>query len=189
MKGLSIRYLSALVVGIFLLPTTSSAQSAKANVLSINPIGTVFSVYNLEFERGLSENVTFALSSTYWGAGAGATDESGSELSASYISGDLKGRYYPGGALNGFSFGGLIGVTSLGAEVRTCSVSGTCDRDGERAFALSGGVTLDYLALLGANKNIALGVGAGAKRLKPFEDEIDGLLAYPFARLTIGVAF
>lgn len=174
----------------FVAPTPAMSQDGPRQMISAAPLGVIFSVYNVEFERGISPNASVAVSSTYWGRNAEATGTDGSvEANASYVSGDLKARYYPTAALRGFSLGGLVGMTSVGAGARACdSETETCAEGSGRASAASVGVELDYTFLLGDRENFGLAVGIGGKRLIAF-DEIDSLVAYPFGRLSVGYAF
>jgi hypothetical protein len=177
------------VFGLFLLAADASAQDVlPKTVISIGPIGAILSVYNLELERAVSPNATLALGSTYWGNTFDLASD-GSDVSAAYVSLDAKARYYPAQALQGFAFGALIGFSSIGGEETTCDMF-TCTSEAERANAVSAGVELDYVWLLGENRKFFVATGVGAKRLYTLgEDDIDATLAYPFGRISVGLAF
>lgn len=164
-------------------PAASSTVAAPRQSISVNPIGAVFQVYMGEFERSLTPSTSIGLSSSYWDAGAG-DEESSAEVA--YLSVDAKLRYYPSAdGLQGFSLGGSVGYTTLSGSFE--------DSEGqaqERASAVSAGVMLDYNWLLGARKNFMVGTGLGAKRLFPVDVDTDDVtLAYPTARLSVGIAF
>lgn len=157
---------------------TAAAQTSEArNVISIQPLGAMLTVYAVEFERAASPTLTWGVGATYWDAG-----DEGDELS--YNSADLKVRYYPGTALHGFSFGGSLGYASVGAT----STEGV----DESVSGLSVGVLLEYQWLLGAKRNFSVSLGGGAKALMVKDDEVsssDFTARYPTGRLSIGYAF
>ena len=177
------------VLGLSFAASDASAQEVlPRTVISIGPIGAILSVYNLELERAVSPNATLALGTTYWGDGF-ESDLDGSDVSAAYVSVDAKARYYPDQALQGFAFGALLGFSSIGGEEVTCDMLGCTSRE-ERASAVSTGVELDYVWLLGETRKFFVATGLGAKRLFPLgEDDFDATLAYPFARISVGLAF
>jgi len=161
-----------------LIPGIMSAQerAGKAAVISIQPINAMLTVYAGEAELAMSRSTTIGIGGTYWSPDVIDGD-------FNYLSGDLKVRYYPEGrALQGFSFGGSVGVTHLSAT------------DNSSAGSASGpsiGVMLDYNWLLGAEKAFYVGLGLGAKTLfisdKSVADE--ATLHYPTMRLSVGWAF
>jgi hypothetical protein len=150
---------------------------AKRQVLSIQPISAVLTVYAAEYERAFLPVFTFGL---------GATGFFPDEIS--YTSADVKVRYYPQEVpLTGFSFGGSVGFTRVSEDFEEFD-GGT---DSETASGPSAGVTVDYGWLLGRRRSFYVGLGAGAKVLFVDEDEFsdDLLVRYPTARLSIGYAF
>ena len=157
--------------------TAAGQNSGPRNVISIQPLSAMLTVYAVEFERAASSSLTWGVGATYWDAG-----EDGDELS--YGSADLKMRYYPGAALHGFSFGGSLGYASVSAT----STEGI----DESVSGLSVGVLLEYQWLLGAKRNFSVSLGGGAKALMVRDDEVsssDFTARYPTARLSIGYAF
>jgi hypothetical protein len=156
------------------VPSAASAQSAPGtkvpvgnrHVISANPFLLMAEWVNVEFERKHTETRTFGVS-------ASAFDFSGADyrnLQAFY-------RYYPQGAsLTGFYIGGRGGVHRVSA-----------DDDAGHAFGL--GFELGYGWLLGAKRNFAVNVGAGATRL--FGGDLAGASAFiPTLRLVnIGWSF
>ena len=169
------------------LPLASaSAQDAAAapkNVISIQPLSAMLTLLAAEYERAGGKSWT-------WGLGINAIsfDDDNGTGEASWTSGDVKFRYYPQGtALQGFSFGGSVGFTSVKGE--DASVTPPVD---EEVSGASGGVLLEYQWLLGARKKFAVALGVGAKVLAIDEDEISNdnvTLRYPTARISIGWAF
>jgi hypothetical protein len=173
------------VLGIALAASaaTAQAQAAPKQSVAINPIGAIFQVYSGEIERSLVPGLSLGASGSYWGAGSSFEDGS---ADVSYLSVDGKLRYYPGGvSLQGFSFGGTFGYTTLAG-----SLTDESGRSTDRGEALSAGVVLDYNWLLGENRRFLVGTGIGAKRLLPIGVETDGIsIAYPTLRLSVGYAF
>jgi hypothetical protein len=167
---------SAAAVLTPIMSVAAQQASAPKNVISIQPLSAMYSVYTGEFERRLSSNSTFGFGGTYWNS---SNDDTGGD--ATYTSGDVKLRYYPGAALRGFSFGAAAGYTSVSEDI-----SGTESSGGAPSF----GIMLEYQWLLGARNNMAVTLGAGAKKL--FIDEadfVDVIATYPTARVSIGWGF
>jgi hypothetical protein len=107
----------------------------------------------------------------------------------SYTSGDLKLRYYPQGRpLQGFGFGGSVGMTRISEDYSDEFSEPT---DETSVTGPSVGFMLDYGSLLGATRRLYVGVGAGAKVV--FVDDTDFnedvTLRYPTARVSVGYAF
>ena len=177
-----------------LTPRVVSGQtpaSAPPRMLSVAPISALFGVYNLEFEHQIGPTTTFAVGSTYWGFEDDLNSSSlSSEAHVSYISMDLKARYYPTAVMEGFSFGGLAGITSISGGARACSsITAECEQADDREVAFSLGVEIDYNWVLGVTKQFGVVLGLGAKRLFPVGADIDTVLGYPFGRLSIGYRF
>ncbi|HEX2716658.1 MAG TPA: DUF3575 domain-containing protein [Gemmatimonadaceae bacterium] len=171
------------------IPAMVSAQApaAKSNVLSIQPLAAMFTVYAGELEHRLGTASTIGLGASYWSHGD--TNKDGS--SGKYASGDLKLKYYPQGhALEGFSVGGQVGYTSLTGTETTINGSTTTTQK-ETLSGPTVGISLDYNWLLGATKGFYIGLGAGAKKLFIKDSAIltDVIATYPTARLSIGFAF
>lgn len=176
----------ALVAGIA-LPAIVSAQApaAKRNVISIQPLAAMFTIFSGELERAMGQSSTIGVGASYWDTG----DKDAT--SAKYLSGDLKMKYYPQGhALQGFSVGGQVGYTSMTGTETTMTPTGTTSQE-ETLSGPTIGVALDYNWLLGANKSFYIGLGAGAKKLFIKDSNIltDVISTYPTARVSIGWAF
>jgi hypothetical protein len=169
-----------LLAAIVALPVaTATAQTAAPrNVVSIQPLSAVMTVYSGEFERAVGKAASWGVGATYWNAG-----DSGDEVT--YSSGDFKLRYYPSGAaLQGFAFGLSAGYSSVSGKSST-GVD-------ESAGGPSAGILLEYQWLMGTKRNFALGLGAGAKMLMVSEDDVSSsnfTARYPTARVSVGYAF
>jgi hypothetical protein len=170
------------VAAAALLPfAAASAQANKVphNVISIQPLNAMFTVYSGEYERQVGKAVSFGVGGTYWNA-----EDAGDE--ASYTSGDLKLRYYPSGAaLQGFAFGVSAGFTSVSAQ----DAGSTVD---ESESGPTAGVLLEYQWLMGMKRNFSVALGAGAKMLFVDEDNVTSssfTARYPTARVSIGYAW
>lgn len=157
----------------------SAQNAAPRNVISVQPLNAMMTVYSGEYERQVGTAVTFGVGGTYWNA-----SEAGDE--ASYTSGDIKLRYYPSGAaLAGFSLGASGGFTQVSAR----DAGSTID---ESESGPTFGVLLEYQWLMGAKKSFSLALGAGAKMLFVNEDNVTNAsftARYPTARVSIGYAW
>lgn len=176
--------LALLATGVLLpFPHAAAQDLPPRNVISIQPLSAVFTVFAAEYERAVGTAVTAGLGATGW-----STDDDGFGDRLRYRSVDVKVRYYPQGtALSGFSFGGTIGFTNVVHEVR----SATPPYD-QSAGGGSFGVLLEYQWLLGAKRNFAVALGVGAKALMVNEGDLAGsnfLARYPTARISVGWAF
>lgn len=168
----------SVVALVCLVPGLASAQepNGKAAVISIQPISAMLTVYAGEVELAMSRSATIGVGATYWSPDV-------IDGTFNYASGDVKIRYYPEGrAFQGFSFGGSVGYTHLGATDNTTTGS---------AGGPSIGVMLDYNWLLGVQKAFYIGLGLGGKTLfisdKAVADQ--ATLHYPTIRLSVGWAF
>ena len=171
----------ALMAAMIALPVaTATAQNvAPRNVISIQPLNAMMTVFAGEYEHGLGKAASWGIGATYWDAG----DESVSELK--YSSADVKVRYYPQGTtLQGFSIGGSVGFTQAKETAGSTETSQS---------APSLGVLLEYQWLMGAKKSFSMSLGAGAKALFLDEDNFssggDFTARYPTARISIGYAW
>ena len=157
------------------------ATAPKRTVISFQPLNAMFSVYSAEIEHAVGTSVTLGAGGSYWSH----NDDLGD---TKYTSGDVKVRFYPEGhPLQGFSFGGQVGYTSVSDHVDDAFAG----EDSEStAHGATIGVALDYNWLLGASKATYVGLGIGAKKIFANSNDIgDATLAYPTARISIGYAF
>lgn len=169
--------LVAMVAMALSAATAAGQTAAPKNVLSIQPLSAIFQVYSREYERAAGKAVT-------WGLGATLFRIGGSSNDVNYTSAEFKLRYYPAEiALQGFSVGGAVGLTS---------VNGTSDTGRDQTVTgPSVGVLLEYQWLMGTSKNFALTLGLGAKALsiKDNFSSSDFIARYPTARVSVGYSF
>jgi hypothetical protein len=175
---------AAILIALTAIATTSlNAQGTtapKSTVISFQPLNAIFSVYSAEIEHAVSSSVTLGVGGSYWSNSDDVSD-------TKYSSGDLKVRFYPEAhPLQGFSFGGQVGYTSV-SDNTTDSFGGSSK---STAHGATIGVALDYNWLLGASKAFYVGLGLGAKKIFANSNDIgNATLAYPTARVSIGYAF
>ena len=173
------RVLAIAVAAVMPLAAVSAQETVvrPSNVLSVQPLTAMLTVYAAEYERRTGSALTLGIGGTYWDIG---------DDDLRYTSGDLKLRYYPQGtALQGFSFGGSVGYTRI-------SAIDPFDGTDESANGPSFGVLLEYQWLMGASRSFALALGLGAKAVMVDEDEFssdDFIARYPTARVSVGFAF
>ena len=164
----------------------ASAPAPKKQVLSIQPISAVIGVYSAEYERVVGPSVTLAGDVSYWNGFVGESDPSDPR----YVSTDLKLRYYPGGTpLRGFSFGGTVGYTSASSRDEVCFDFDCTTTKRNSSSGVSAGFELDHGWLLGRTQAFSVILGLGAKRLFITDRNDDFTLAYPTARISVGMAF
>ena len=166
-------------------PAGASMPTAKNQVISIQPLSAMLTVYAGEFERRVSPTMTLGVGATHF---SGFDDDEGDDVN--YTSGDVKLRYYPGAqAFQGFSFGAQVGYTRVSDE--TIIDFATGETEEHSAGGPTFGVALDYSWLLGGSKAFYVGLGVGAKALFIDEDEFDEDVTrrYPTARISVGYAF
>jgi hypothetical protein len=176
---------AAILIALTTIATTSlNAQTPtapKTTVISFQPLNAMFSVYAAEIEHAIGSSVTLGVGGSYWSNSDDVSD-------TKYSSGDLKLRYYPEAhPLQGFSFGGQVGYTSV-SDRSNDSFGGANTKS--TAHGATIGVALDYNWLLGASKAFYVGLGLGAKKIFANTNDIgNATLAYPTARVSIGYAF
>lgn len=174
---------AAVVAAVLALPALARAQEAPApaiarpQVLSVQPLGIPALFFSGEYERAVSPNVTLGVGGTYF---------SPSEIT--YVSGDVKARFYPGTALKGFAIGVTAGYTNVSESFDEGCDFTDCTEDSVSGATL--GIQLDYQWLLGRQGKYALALGAGMKRFLGTSDNIEDFSAfYPTVRASFGIAF
>lgn len=180
-------YAVAPLIALAVASGTLGAQSVlpKQQVLSIQPISSIVGFYSGEYERVVSQSVTLGIGASYLDNFLG--DNSAED--PHYLSTEAKLRFYPGARpLTGFSFGVTAGFTQVSSRDNFCDFS-TCTHDRSSASGPSAGFQLDYGWLLGRNENFAVALGAGGKRLFISDHDTNATLAYPTARISVGMAF
>ncbi len=143
---------------------TTLPRPAHQQVISANPFGLLFELFNAEYERVVTGSST-----------AGVGGSTGSSEGETYLNADLFWRFYPQGTpLEGWTFGTKAGITNL-------PESGTF---------FGAGFDANYSWLLGENDNFYVGTGFGLKRLFGTNGEESDLQFVPTIRLVnIGLAF
>ncbi|HEV2641993.1 MAG TPA: hypothetical protein VGT98_04780, partial [Candidatus Elarobacter sp.] len=154
-------------------PVPASADTARTNLVLLNPIGVVFSIYNGEYEHVAMPAFSMGTAGTYY-----------KDRYLNYATVEAKFRYYPQEhAPDGFAVAMSAGVTHVSGDITCWDV---CSNTSKQYPTL--GVELDYNWLLGPTRRFAIGAGGGAKRL--FGSHNDGSSAVlPTIRLAIGAAF
>jgi hypothetical protein len=170
-----------LFVMLFILarPPAAGAQSPGRNtpvdhqqILSVNPITSMFKIFNAEYERKLTPATT-------WGAEGSFLNIGGFD----YRSANVLVRFYPQqSALAGFFVGGRAGVHHV-------AVDSNESIGVPSANFFGAGIDIGYSWLLGPKRNVGVSIGLGAERL--FGGTLSGAaLTIPSLRLVnIGIAF
>lgn len=158
-----------------LAPCAASAQEpgtkipvAHQQIVSVNPLTTMFKWFNAEYERKLKPTATWGVSGAYFPIGG----------DADYKNANVFVRYYPQNAsLTGFYLGGRGGIYRV-----------SVDHEGSGTF-YGAGLEVGYSWLLGAHRNFGVSMGFGVNRL--FGGHLEGAsLTIPTVRLlNIGWAF
>lgn len=156
----------AVVAAVATTPLSAwqAAEAPRVQVISANPFGLLLGLFNAEYERVVSETTTVGVGgSTFF-----------SEGDVQYVNADLFWRLYPtGDPLNGWAFGGKVGITVLA--------------DGEY---FGYGFDLNRSWVLGKQDNFYVGMGFGLKRLVgSFDDDMDFRVIPTIRIVNVGIAF
>jgi hypothetical protein len=156
--------------------STASAQDAPQpyrNAISANPFGLLLELFNVEYERVVGESSTVGVGGSYYNNAPDEFDPESSDVD--YRNVDVFYRYYPQGRpLDGWAFGGKVGLTTVPDE-------GTY---------FGYGFDVNRSWLLGKNNNFYVGVGIGLKKLVGTSEETFDLEYVPTFRIVnIGFAF
>lgn len=178
--------LTALASPAFAQDTGTKVPVEHRNTISTSPIADLLGFVNGEYQRKVTEGSTIGVS-----AGTFEVDDD------RYSNGMLFGRYYPqGAALTGFFVGGRIGAHRISYDTYDYGsppapgmpfVPPVLRRKSETRPAI--GLDVGYDWLLGAKRNVLIGVGAGAMRLFGNNEDDYYLVAFPTGRLNVGFAF
>lgn len=160
---------------------------ARAQALTIQPISIIVGFYSAEYERAVSRSTTLGLGAGYLDGFVGSDDP----LDPKYVSVDAKLRYYPGEQpLRGFAIGVTGGYTSVTSRDCEFDVAFNCvTRTDHTSGGPSLGFQLDYNWLLGRKQDFVVALGVGGKRLFVNDRNGDITVAYPTARISVGMAF
>ena len=198
-KVKSARFAVALIILIFgfsdvPLNAQQSTVSGRQSVISANPFGLLFQLFNAEYERVISETSTIGFGGstlriedeTYPEPPIIGTDEWGLPIydwanepdpiteTDRYINFDVFWRFYPSGnPLVGWAFGAKLGITSVSDQTH-----------------LGYGFDLNRSWLLGPEENFYVGLGFGLKRLIGATEEEDLIPVIPTIRIAnVGFIF
>jgi len=170
-----------LVLATTLAATTGAqAQSGppqRNHALAFNPIAILFESMQLEYEGRVHAEATVGGGFEYFQSG-----EEEDSTQASQTSFDVKGRFYPDNAFEGFSFGASVGFSRI-TYVDDESLAE------ESASGPTFGIEVGHSWLLGDAHRWYLGLGLGAKRyfISEEDDDIPGVTGT--GRLVFGFAF
>ena len=144
------------------LSAWQSSQPPRIQVVSANPFGLLLEFFNAEYERVVSEVSTMGVGGSMFS----------SEGEMRYLNADLFWRLYPTGSpLNGWAFGGKVGITSV-----------------EDTEYFGYGFDVNRSWVVGKQQNFYVGIGFGLKRLVGADDLAIQLI--PTIRIVnIGFAF
>lgn len=176
----------ALVLAALASPAFAQESGTKTPVdhkqtLSTSPVADILGFINGEYQRKITEAATVGIS-------AATYEWDGDDDRYSNVM--LLGRYYPqGAALTGFFIGGRVGAHRIEYESWDFDpnrFTSTSRRKTETRPAI--GIDVGYDWLLGKKRNVLIGTGVGAMRLLGTGDD-DFLVAFPTARVNVGIAF
>ena len=147
---------SSLILSVALLVVGIQASSLgaqqrgiiepKSTVLSVNPFGLMFDLFNAELEHVVSPTSTIG----FGGSGLFGGGDEGSIGDLEYLNADVFWRYYPSGTpLQGWMFGVKTGITNVDAEGTYWGY----------------GFDFNRSWLLGPEGKFYMGLGLGLKRL------------------------
>src|SRR5688572_10159022 len=156
--------------------TPAHAQDAPVsynNAISANPFGLLLELFNAEYERRLSESSSIGLGGSYFNNAPDEFDPESSDVD--YTNVDVFYRYYPQGrALEGWAFGGKVGLTKVP----------------DQGTYFGYGFDVNRTWLLGKKNNFYVGIGVGLKKLVGTSEESFDLEYVPTFRIVnIGFAF
>lgn len=154
-------------------------KALPSQTLTFNPIGLAAGFYSAEYERRVGTNVTLSLGGSYFDLGSDADK-------VSYLAGDLRARFYPRRALEGFAVGASVGLIQTGSKFD--NFDGTSSTTHDNGFTL--GTTIEHTWLLGVDNKYVFSVGGGFKRIVLFNGkQPDFDTFYPTLRTSFGIAF
>ena len=178
------RFLRAAALLVLIAPTAALGQASSASTfdrsqaISFSPILALFEILQAEYEVRVGPEMTAGLGVGYWNFGDEEEDDE-----VGYLAVDLKGRFYPDRAFEGFSIGGSIGAARI--DYVTDSDSTEAETTG-----FTFGVEVGRAWLLGDENRFILTTGIGAKRYWfDVEEDDDVPVVLPTGRLGFGIAF
>ncbi len=165
------------------LSAQTPAPPQRNHTISASPILALFEILQADYELRVGTETTAGLGVGYWSFG----DEDEND-ETSWLAVDLKGRFYPDEAFDGFAIGGMIGLARIEYSEETGEEPDIQVTE-ESATGFSFGVEVSRAWLLGDEHRWYLAAGLGAKRY--YFDEVDDNvpLVLPTGRLGFGLAF
>ncbi len=175
-----------ILAALIALPSLAGAQSlvppvpdqashaGVAQQISANPVGLLFDLFNIDYERRATDSVSFGV------GGSTSTTEvyeydgfyNESSHRERYLNGDVYVRFYPSGrALNGLAFGVKVGLTQVP----------------DQGSYFGYGFDVNKSSILG--EHFYFGYGMGLKRLVGVDKNNFELEYIPTLRLNVGIGF
>lgn len=166
----------------------ATTREPRRGAVYASTLGLLLGDYTIEYEGVAAPHATVGLGVTYQDEHSlFFSGEDGYDLDAS-----AKLRYYPSKpALAGFSIGALVGGTVYKRPAPDGQADGDANEYDRSNTAITVGYTFDYNWLLGAERRVLVGVGAGRKRrFVRNPTSFDSFTrSRPTLRLVAGVAF
>ncbi len=174
------------LAALFTVPSLAGAQSlvppapnqtsnaGVAQQISANPVGLLFDLFNIDYERRATDSVSFGVGGSTSTTEVKEYDNFYNETShrERYLNGDVYVRFYPSGAaLNGLAFGVKLGLTQVP----------------DQGSFFGYGFDVNKSSILG--EHFYFGYGFGLKRLVGVDKNDFDLEYIPTLRLNVGVGF
>jgi hypothetical protein len=180
-----------IAAALALLPAAASAQTSDItrpypiHVISVNPLGLLFSYVSLEYEMAMNGTMSVGGAVTYWDQ----ADDDRDDFRLTFFDGKV--RLYPKEAApGGLSVALTLGVVRIVDKDEGCDTGESCPDEQRSATPFTTGLELGHTWLLGRSQGFALSMGLGARRLHfsggAMEDvsKVQGIF-----RLAVGKAF
>lgn len=163
---------------------TATNVPTIGNMIAIDPLGIPLAIASIEYAGYVGGGAALGINASYVAPG-GSHD-------ARFTTVEGQARYYPNERVfDGFSIGLTAGMTNYSKGVLVTTPGGqSWDRQSVSLASL--GVIADYDWVLGTSQRFVVGSGIGAKRLIGDTGrlkQLGGIVAYPTARLVIGLLF
>lgn len=160
-------------------PLVAQQEPERTQTISFSPVLALFEILVADYEFAVANEATLGLGAGYWHFDS---DDGMDDAESSYLAFDLKGRFYPDRAFEGFELGASLGLARVG-------YSDDATGEDESATGFSYGLEVGHAWLLGDTRRWFLGTAIGAKRFWFDEDDNDLPTVMPTGRLNFGIAF
>lgn len=139
------------MVGIITSLNIANAEEKPEQIISVNPLGLVFGITNVEYEKVFKDNTTWALRGLYWGQETG--DWSWSAIGAGgsyrkYFSPNTNPKVFTGGF-----WGAGVDFLNISADLESFG-----DTESGSAFFFGPKGEIGYKWLLGQENNISVSI-------------------------------